>query len=206
MITEIEDYFDKGCGRCPRFSTADCSTRMWNAGLRELRRICLAAGLVETVKWGHPCYMHADRNVAIIGAFRENFRLTFFNAALLEDPDGVLERQGANTAHPDAIRFTANGQPTGMEPVIRACLDRAMRLAASGVRPPREDRAIAMPDELSDALDFDPELAEAFHRLTPGRQKSYLVNLNSARQSQTRVARIARFRDRIIAGKGALDR
>lgn len=206
MITEIEDFFDKGCGRCPRFATADCSTRKWESGLRELRRICLAAGLVETVKWGHPCYMHADRNVAIIGAFRENFRLTFFNAALLEDPDGVLERQGANTRHPDMIRFTGNDGPARMEPVIRACLDQAMRLAASGRKPPKEDREIAMPDELSEALDLDPELAEAFHRLTPGRQKSYLLNLNSARQSQTRVARIARFRDRIIAGKGALER
>ncbi len=31
-----------------------------------------------------------------------------------------------------------------------------------------------MPDELAEVLDADPELAEAFHALTPGRQKSYL--------------------------------
>ena len=49
----------------------------------------------------------------------------------------------------------------------------------------------------------DPELAEAFHALTPGRRKSYVINLNGARQSRTRVERIARFRDKIIAGKGA---
>ena len=63
-----------------------------------------------------------------------------------------------------------------------------------------------MPDELTEALDADPELSEAFQALTPGRQKSYMFNLNQARQSATRVARIERFREKIIAGKGAMER
>jgi uncharacterized protein YdeI (YjbR/CyaY-like superfamily) len=33
-----------------------------------------------------------------------------------------------------------------------------------------------------------------------------VINLNSAKQSETRVKRIAGFRDRIMAGKGALER
>jgi uncharacterized protein YdeI (YjbR/CyaY-like superfamily) len=49
-------------------------------------------------------------------------------------------------------------------------------------------------------------LAEAFHVLTPGRQKSYLFTLNQAKQSATRVARIEKFRGKIMAGKGALER
>ena len=32
MITEIEDFFTLGCGRCERFATTDCSTRIWSAG------------------------------------------------------------------------------------------------------------------------------------------------------------------------------
>ena len=62
------------------------------------------------------------------------------------------------------------------------------------------------PDELTEALDADPELAEAFQALTPGRQKSYLFALNQAKQSATRVARIEKFREKIIAGKGAMER
>ena len=49
MITDIADYFSKGCGRCERFATADCSTRKWQEGLAALRRICLAAGLLPAV-------------------------------------------------------------------------------------------------------------------------------------------------------------
>ena len=149
MITDIEDFFSKGCGRCDRFATADCSTRQWAHGLNELRRICLASGLVETVKWGHPCYMHAGRNIVIFGAFRGDFRLSFFNAALMTDAEGVLEKQGPNTRHPDMIRFVDNAQVAKMEPVILSYLKEATGYAQAGIKPPKEENEIELPDELS---------------------------------------------------------
>jgi uncharacterized protein YdeI (YjbR/CyaY-like superfamily) len=206
MITNIEDFFAKGCGRCDRFDTPDCSTKLWGRGLDELRSTCLEAGLVETVKWAHPCYMHADRNIAIIGAFQGDFRLSFIHAALLKDPKGVLEKQGPNTQHPDCIRFTDPAQVAELKPIILAYLEEAMGYAEAGITPPKEQREIELPDELVEALASDPELAEAFDSLTPGRQKSYVIHLNGAKKSETRVARIARSRDKILAGKGAMER
>lgn len=203
MITDIEDYFTKGCGRCARFDTADCSNRLWARGLADLRRICLAAGLEETVKWGHPCYMVAGRNVAMMGAFRGDFRLTFFNAGLMADADGVMERQGPNTKVPDMIRFTDNRQVMARERVILAYLAEAVGYAQAGLRAVREAEEIDLPDELIDALDEDPDLSEAFVALTPGRQRSYVIALTSAKASATRVARIAKFRGKILQGKGA---
>lgn len=206
MITDIEDFFANGCGRCERYATPDCATKQWASGLNALRRICRDAALVETVKWGHPCYIHCDRNIVLIGAFRNDFRLTFFNAALLKDPAGVLEKQGPNTRHPDMIRFTANHQVADMEAVITSYLKEAMGYAKAGIKPPKEQSALDLPDELIDAMDADPELAEAFHQLTPGRQRSYVINLNSAKKPETRNARIAKFRDKIVSGKGATER
>ena len=63
-----------------------------------------------------------------------------------------------------------------------------------------------MPDELVEALDADPELADAFRALTPGRQNSYVINLAQAKQPATRTASIEKFRPRILAGKGAQER
>ncbi|MCB1021404.1 MAG: YdeI/OmpD-associated family protein [Bryobacterales bacterium] len=206
MITNIEDFFTLGCGRCERFATPDCSTRQWSRGLADLRRICLDSGLVETVKWGHPCYMHSDRNIAIIGAFRGDFRLTFFNAALMKDPKGVMEKQGPNTRHADMIRFTDNAQVTNMEPIIGSYLKEAMGYAEAGVKPPKEQGEIELPEELTEALDSDPELAQSFRNLTPGRQKSYVILLNSAKKPETRIARIASSRAKILRGKGATER
>ncbi len=206
MISDVEDYFARGCGRCPRFDTADCSTRTWAEGLAALRAICRAAGLVETAKWGHPCYMHAGRNIAILGAFRGDFKLTFFDAALLSDPEGVLERHGPNTRHPEAFRFTEAEQVARRAPVIARYLAEAMGHAEAGRRPPRDTSAPDLPEELTGALDADPALAEAFHALTPGRQRSYAIALASAKTSATRTARVGKFRDRILAGKGATER
>ena len=206
MITEIADYFARGCGRCPRFDTAECSTRLWAQGLADLRRICLGVGLQEWVKWGHPCYMHAGRNITIFGAFRGEFRLTFMNAALMSDPERVLQGQGPHSRHPDCIRFTDTEQVVAMEPLIRSYLIEAMGYAAVGVLPVKVATEIDLPDELVEALDEDPELAEAFAALTPGRQRSYVINLAGAKAAATKVSRIAKFRGHIIAGKGALER
>lgn len=206
MIKTIDDYFTKGCGRCGRFATPDCSTRQWSRGLEDLRRICREAGLFETVKWAHPCYMHAGRNIAVVGALRGDFRLSFMNAALMKDPEGVLAKQGPNTRQPDMIRFTSNAQVGVMEPIIRAYLKEAMGYADAGIKPAKVEHAIDLPEELVEAMNADPELAQAFHKLTPGRQRSYVINLNSAKSAPTRVSRICKFRDKILAGKGAMER
>lgn len=206
MITDIEDFFSKGCGRCDRFDTPACSANQWHDGLTALRDICRSAGLVETVKWGHPCYMYAGRNIALFGALQGDFRLNFFNAALMKDPEGLLERLGPNTQHPDSIRFTATEQVEERATAIRAYLLEAMAYAEAGLRPPKVAQALELPDELVDAMDADPELAEAFHRLTPGRQRSYVIHLSSAKTAATRVARIEKARPQILAGKGANER
>lgn len=205
VITEVDDYFDKGCGRCERFATPTCSVHLWMDGLNMLRGMCRDMGLAETVRWGHPCYRLHDRNIALLGAFRSDFTISFMNAELLKDAQSVLMRAGPNSA-PSMLRFRDSASVSAKEPVIRACLAELMACAAAGVRPARSVRETEMPDELIEALAADPEMAEAFDRLTPGRQRSYALLLASAKTAQTRMARIAKSRERIIAGKGANER
>ena len=112
----------------------------------------------------------------------------------------------ADCVLPDMLRFTDNAQPAAVAETIRAYLSEAMAYAEAGILPERVARELDMPAELVDALDSDPELAEAFHALTPGRQKSYLFNLNAAKAPATRIARIEKFRPQTLAGKGALER
>ncbi|MBO6636915.1 MAG: YdeI/OmpD-associated family protein [Roseitalea sp.] len=206
MITDVEDFFTKGCGRCDRFDTPDCSTKRWADGLAKLRDICLSAGLEEAVRWGQPCYRHADRNITILGAYQDKFVLGFFNAALMNDPKGLLEKPGPNTQHADTIYFTENAQVSFLEKTILAYLNEAKSYAEEGKTPPKSTSVPDLPVELVDALDEDPELAEAFHALTPGRQRSYVINLNGAKKTETRISRIEKFRDKIIDGKGANER
>ncbi|MEY8098764.1 YdeI family protein [Falsihalocynthiibacter sp. S25ZX9] len=206
MITDPEDYFLIGCGRCKRFATPDCSVRKWADGLKHLRQICRDVGLVETAKWGHPCYMHNGRNIALLGAFRGDFRLSYFNPALMKDPENVLVKRGPNTQNVGMMSFTDGAAVKRMEPVIVSYLEEAVGYADAGILPIKEPVKIELPDELVEAMDIDPELAEAFHKLTPSRQRSYVINLNGAKASATRTTRIEKFRDKIILGKGAMER
>lgn len=203
MIKLADDFFERGCGRCERFDTPDCSAQRWREGIAALRALCREAGLVETAKWGHPCYMHAGRNIALIGAFRDDFRLNFMDAALLNDPAGVLEKQGDNSQQASAIRFTTAADVHNKAAVIQAYLHEAKGHAEAGTKPVKQAAVIELPPEMHQALAADPALAQAFERLTPGRQRSYAILLNGAKKPETRIARIAKSRDAIMAGKGA---
>ena len=206
MILEIEDYFRDGCGRCGRFATDACAARRWSGGLAALRGICLGAGLVEAVKWGHPCYTFAGRNIAILGAFRSDFRISLFEAGLLEDPEGLLERQGPNSADADCLRFTSVGAVRAREAAIGVFLDQAKGHAVAGRRQARREGNPDLPEALLAALEDDPALAAAFHALTPGRQRGWALHVGGAKQQATRQARIARGRDAILAGRGFNER
>lgn len=206
MIEAADDYFTKGCGRCDRFDTEACATRIWAEGLARLRAICRSAGLEETVRWGQPCYRHAGCNIAIIGAFRDRFVLGFFDAALLKDREHVLEKPGQNTRHANTIRFESADQVERTAPILLAYLGEAVAHAEAGRRPPRASGSPDLPHELVETLDDDPALATAFYALTPGRQRSYVIALSGAKTAETRRRRITKFRDRIIEGKGAHER
>ena len=69
------------------------------------------------------------------------------------------------------LRFTSNEGPAKKQDVIHAYLEEAKAYARAGVKPPKDDSALDLPDELVQALDDDPVLAEAFHALTRGSAK-----------------------------------
>lgn len=206
MITDVDDYFTKGCGRCAKFDTPACNALRWLPVQLPLRDVCLDLQLEETAKWGHPTYMFGDRNIAIMGAFRDHVRFTFFNAALLTDPLGLLEKPGKHAQHPSMIRLTSEKQMRDTLGSLRAYLEEAMDYARAGTLPPKTVKEFDIPTELTDALDGNPALAEAFDALTPGRQRGYFMHIGDAKQSATRTARIDRCRPRILAGKGYNER
>jgi len=48
-------------------------------------------------------------------------------------------------------------------------------------------------------------LKTAFHALTPGRQRGYLLYFSAAKQSKTREARVEKCMPQILKGKGLED-
>jgi len=59
-----------------------------------------------------------------------------------------------------------------------------------------------MPETLANWLEKDPQLQKAWDLLTPGRQRSYILHVGSAKQEQTQLNRIEKCIPKIYAGKG----
>ncbi|MCY8130917.1 YdeI/OmpD-associated family protein, partial [Bacillus spizizenii] len=50
-----------------------------------------------------------------------------------------------------------------------------------------------------------PALKTAFEALTPGRQRAYILHFSQAKQSKTREARVEKYVQKILDGKGLKD-
>ena len=178
----------------------------WGKEIRKLRAIALGCGLSEEMKWGCPCYTLTERNVVLIHVFKEYCALLFFKGALLEDDQRVLVQQTKNVQAARQIRFTNLAEVVKFEPAARAYILQAVAVEKSGRRVKLKETAeFAMPAEFKVRLKELPALKKAFHALTPGRQRAYLLHFSTAKQSKTRVARIEKCLERIFAGKGLDD-
>ncbi len=62
------------------------------------------------------------------------------------------------------------------------------------------------PEELGETFHADPDYRTAFNKLSPGRQRGYIMHFSDAKRSKTRTARIERCRQNILDGKGLRER
>ena len=179
----------------------------WQDERRKLRDILLDSGLEECVKWGKLCYAHEGSNVAIIYGMKNSCAVGFFKGSLLEDGDDVLVQPGKHSQAMRRLHFESLDEIEDSEDTIRRFIDLAIQAEKDGLEVEFiEKDNLDYPEELQDALDDDPTLAEAFEELTPGRQRGWVLHFSDAKQSETRSRRVDNARSKIIAGKGWNDR
>lgn len=185
----------------------DRATR-WEAEMRVLRAVLLSTDLEETLKWRKPCYTAKGGNIVIIQPFQEHLSLMFFKGVLLDDPADILRPQGENSRSALRVEFTDDDRIRELAPTLRDYVRRAIALEEAGeVVPTRRNDDIGdVPEELSDRLAADAEYREAFEALTPGRQRSYVLHISGAKRHETRVRRVEKARDRVLAGQGFNER
>jgi uncharacterized protein YdeI (YjbR/CyaY-like superfamily) len=180
--------------------------KRWDAEYAALRQLCLQSGLNEELKWGRACYDLDGRNVVLIHGFKDYCALLFVKGALLKDPRGILVQQTKNVQAARQIRFTSRDEIDKRAAAVRAYIAEAIALEKSGAKVRMKSVAqFDVPEEFQRRLDDDPRLAKAFHSLTPGRQKGYLLHFAAAKQAATRAARVKKHAPRILKGLGLDD-
>ena len=178
----------------------------WSAEFTALRKLCLASGLNEEFKWGQACYDLNGHNIVLIHGFKDYCALLFMKGALLKDPKGILIQQTKNVQAARQIRFASLADINKQKAAIKAYIAEAIAVEKSGAKVAMKSAAqFDVPEEFQKRLDDDPKLAEAFHALTPGRQKGYLLHFAGAKQSATRTARVEKHAPRILKGLGLDD-
>lgn len=192
MIEKLDTYFS--------------SEKSWNPELTKLRAIIKDCTLEETIKWKQPCFTFGKSNIVMLGRFKEYCAISFFKGALLADSEQILEAPGENSQSVRLIKFTNLKSIEKSEATIKAYIIEALEIEKLGLKIPMKKTAdFDYPLELTQKFTEQPILEEAFKNLTPGRQRGYLLHFSNTKQSKTTVARIEKYTERIIRGKGIND-
>ncbi len=190
----------------PKVNEFLSNAEKWQQELEKLRWICLDCQLTEEFKWGQPCYTLQKKNVVIIGELKESCTISFFKGALLNDAEGILKKPGENTQSGRWIKFTGVREIAELEPVLKAYIYEAIEVEKSGLTVKLKKTAdFIIPDEFQVKLDHIPALKAAFDRLTPGRQRAYILHFSAPKLPATRQARVEKYLTQILIGKGLND-
>lgn len=180
--------------------------KKWQEEYVKLRNIILDCELTEDFKWMHPCYTFEKKNIVLIHGFKEYCALLFHKGALLKDPNGILIQQTENVQAARQIRFTNVQEIVEMESIMKAYIYEAIEVEKAGLEVEfKKSSEFTIPEEFQIKLDEIPALKTAFEGLTPGRQRAYILHFSQPKQSKTRVARVEKWMQQILDGKGLND-
>jgi uncharacterized protein YdeI (YjbR/CyaY-like superfamily) len=177
--------------------------KQWQKETDRLRQIALDCGLTEELKWAKPCFAFLKKNVAIVIPLKESCAFSFFKGALLKDPKNILEKIGEHTQSARWMKFTSVREIAAVRSTLKDYLEEAIELEKSGkkikLKKPSE---LPVPEELQKMLDKNAAARSAFAALTPGRRKSYIFHVSTAKQATTRAARAEKCVPMILSGRG----
>jgi len=182
------------------------NAKNWQPEMTLLRSILLECPLTEVIKWGMPCYIFNEKNIVIIQNFKNHCDLGFFNGASLTDLKQLLVKAGEHTQSGRQLRFEDLEDIKKKRTLIKAYIKEAIEIEKKGIKIVVEDiPSIELVVELNTFFKKNKPFEKAFNKLTPGRQRAYLMFFAAAKQSETRISRIEKFIPRILDGKGMND-
>ena len=178
----------------------------WQESFKELRKIVLSSKVIEELKWGCPCYTYKNNNIVLIHGFKDYCALLFMKGALLNDAKKIMVQQTENVQSARQIRFSNSEEIIKLKAVIEKYIKEAVAIEKLGLKVAlKQTIEYKLPAEFQSVLHEMSELKNAFNKLTPGRQRGYLFYFSSAKQSKTRIARIEKYIEKILDGKGLDD-
>ncbi len=179
----------------------------WSEEFKVLRSYINTFELNEEVKWMQPCFTKNKKNIVLLHGFKDYCAILFFKGALINDTHNKLIQQTENVQAGRQLRFKTMQEILDQKEVILDYVKQEIEIEDKGLEVEKVERKpIEIPVELKEVLDKDNSYNEAFNKLTPGRQRAWILHIADAKQSATKYARIEKMRDKVYNGKGPLER
>lgn len=180
----------------------------WKESYQYLRNLIFdESELEEAYKWMHPTYTINDKNVITIHGFKHYVALLFHKGAIIEDKYKTLIQQTERVQAARQLRFKTLEEIKERRDEILYYINEAIEVEKDGKKVEmKKTEDYEIPEELQQAFNDNPNLEEAFYKLTPGRQHQYIYHISQAKRSQTRQSRVEKYIDHILDGKGMHDK
>lgn len=179
----------------------------WSEELEFLKSIIAKTELIETTKWGGCVYVLDNKNVIGIGGFKNYFTIWFFNGVFLKDEKKVLvNAQEGVTKSLRQWRFTSKDDI--IEALVLDYIHEAIENEKQGkiIKTQNAGFTIEMPEIFQKELDLDKNLAEAFLKFSPYKQKEFLEYIVEAKREETKRSRIEKIKPMILENIGLNDK
>ena len=182
------------------------NNNQWTEELELVASIINKLPLEKTIKWGAEVFTYNGKNVVSYGGFKNYFTVWFYNGVFMEDKYNVLvNAQEGKTKSLRQWRFTSIAEID--EKKIIEYINEAIEIEKKGLKiAPEKFTPIPVSEILENEFKNDKTLKTAFEKLTPGKQKEYIVYINEAKQDTTKLKRVEKIKPMILQGVGLNDK
>lgn len=178
----------------------------WEKLLSQIRDLFQNTILTEEYKWGAPIYTLNGKNVAGFAAFKNHIAIWFHQGVFLKDEKKILvNSQRGVTRGLRQWRFEKGAiiDTDLISEYIHEAIENC--IAGKEIKPIR-NRELIIPPFMKESFDVQPDLFEAFQKLTPGRQREYAIYIKEAKRIPTKQSRLEKIIPMILEGKGLYDK
>ncbi len=173
--------------------------------LLKLRKLIFHAcpNAEETIKWSFPNYEVHGSMLCSMASFKEHCAFGFWKAALLKDPEGILQVKDRNSmGHLDRI---GSLKDLPQDKILVAYLKEAALLNENNVKLDRPKsttkKELPMPAALTAALKKNKKALAVFESFSPSNRREYIEWINEAKTEETLNKRLKTTIEWVAEGK-----
>jgi len=180
----------------------------WKSELELLRETILGLQLDETIKWGAPVYVHKNKNIVGLTAFKNYVGLWFFQGGTLKDNQKVLvNAQEGKTNAMRQWRFSSIDEIDTKLVIAYVKEAIANQESENSIKPKEKNtKPLVIHKLFKQELDNNNELLKQFEGFNLTKKREFTEYISEAKREETQLKRLQKIIPMILIGIGLYDK